>query len=222
MYALTTALFGLAAVVVAQQTPCTSMLPGYGPTPTPNDETSFKALPAFASAASNAATPSLYQNVFTNLNASEFASSNNVYLGYYALKTYDAGACTAICDNTTGCVGTNLYFERNPTLLPGDACPNPTAMTVIKCALWGSPVTGQAATNDGQWQDQFHVLVAGSNGYMKLPAQACSAISSAWSPSKTGYSWPTSAGAQNWGGPSGFKTTAWPSAATAAGGRQGW
>ena len=33
------------------------------------------------------------------------------------------------------------------------------------------------------------VQIAGSNGYMKLPSQACSAISSAWS--RTTYSWPT-------------------------------
>ncbi|KAK0929223.1 hypothetical protein LTR29_017153, partial [Friedmanniomyces endolithicus] len=86
------------------------------------------------------------------------------------------------------------YFERDPSLLPdATLCPNPAALTVIKCALWGSPVTAQQATNDGQFQADFHVLIAGSNGYMKLPSQACSAISAAWGGSSSGYSWPTGA-----------------------------
>ncbi|TKA82957.1 hypothetical protein B0A55_01544 [Friedmanniomyces simplex] len=239
MYALS-ALLGLAATLLARSavadttTACSPQPSGHGPVPSPNDEATFKTYPAFASAASNAAAPALYQRVFTNLNASEFASSSNVYLGYYELKSYDAGACTALCDQTSGCVGTNLYFERDPSLLPAAACPNPTALTVIKCALWGSPVTAQQATNDGQYQASFHVLIAGSNGYMKLPSQACSAISSAWGGS--GYSWPTGGMPPNWQSftaSPGFGTafrpaTSWPSSATAgpmgyaAAGPRGW
>ncbi|KAK5676596.1 hypothetical protein LTS10_010897 [Elasticomyces elasticus] len=224
MYALTASLVALAATVAhaADTTSACSAQPvGYGPIPSPNDEATFKTLPAFASAANNAATPALYQRVFTNLNASEFASSSNVYLGYYELKSYDAAACTALCDQTSGCVGTNLYFERNPSLLPAASCANPTALTTIKCALWGSPVTPQQAINDGQFQGKFHVLIAGSNGYMKLPSQACSAISSAWSGSS--YSWPTGAMPPNWQSfttGSGYGTAyrpaaSWPSSATA-------
>ena len=135
-------------------------LPPLRPVPTPNTEAAWKTYSVFASTASNAVTPSLYQRTFTNLNGSELAASSNVYLGYYELKSYDPAACTAICDTTPGCVGTNLYYERQPTLLPAAACPNPTAQTVIKCALWGSPVTAADATNDGQFAANFHVLVS--------------------------------------------------------------
>ncbi|KAK3070811.1 hypothetical protein LTR53_009790 [Teratosphaeriaceae sp. CCFEE 6253] len=220
MYALTAGLLGLAAIARAVDTTsdCSAQPAGYGPVPSPNTDAAFKTYAPFASAANSAAAPALYQRVFTNLNASEFATSSNVYLGYYELKSYDAAACTALCDQSSGCVGTNLYFERSPSLLPAASCPNPTAITVIKCALWGSPVTQGQATNDGQYQANFHVLIAGSNGYMKLPSQACSAISSAWS--GNAYSWPTGT-APNWQSfTTGFGTaytpvTAWPSTATA-------
>ncbi|KAK5109679.1 hypothetical protein LTR62_006801 [Meristemomyces frigidus] len=220
MYVITAAaVLGLTATAFAQSTPCSPMPIGYGPVPSPNTEAAFKTFSSFASAASNAITPQLYQRIFTNLNASETAGSSNVYLGYYELKTYDPASCTAICDTTSGCVGTNLYFERDPSLVPGDACPNPTALTLIK---W-SPVTVQAATNDGQYQAQFHVLIAGSNGYMKLPSQACSAISSAWGGDS--YSFPTGAGQQNWqswtqSAPANFRAaTSFPNAAIAGAGR---
>lgn len=89
-------------------------------------------------------------------------------MGYYELKSYDPASCTAICDQTSGCVGTNLYFERKPSLLPAARCPDPPAITLINCALWGSPVTPAEATNDGQYQQEFHVVIAGSNGRCKL------------------------------------------------------
>ena len=162
MLALLAAVTGLAAVASAATATsgCSPQATGYGPVPSPNTEAAFKTNAAFASAASNAVTPSLYQRTFVNLNASESASSSNVYMGYYELKSYDPASCTALCDSTSGCVGTNLYFERDPSLLPAAACPNPAALTVIKCALWGSPVTAAQATNDGQYQEQFHVLVS--------------------------------------------------------------
>lgn len=187
------ALLGLAT---AQTTlPCSQQPVGYGPIPSPNTDTAFSAFTTFSSLANAATAPSGYQRTFTNLNGSElYDPTTMVYMGYQTLTTYDAGSCAALCDSTTGCVGTNLYFERDPTLNPADACPNPTAQTLIKCVLWGSPVTPGAATNYGQWREQFHVVIAGSNGYFKLPAQACSAISSAYN--GNGYSWPT--GKVNW------------------------
>lgn len=118
MYALTAAVIGFAAVARAVDTTqdCSPQPVGYGPVPSPNTDAAFKAEPRFATAATNAATPPLYQRVFTNLNASEFATSSNVYLGYYELKSYDPAACTAICDQTSGCVGTNLYAIPLPVL----------------------------------------------------------------------------------------------------------
>lgn len=197
LYAIATAtLLGLAAAQTVDSTqPCALQPAGHGPIPSPNTDTAFAAFNTFSSIANAATAPSGWQRTFTNLNASElYDPTTMVYLGYQALNVYDAGQCAALCDNTTGCVGTNLYYERNPTLLPADACPDPTAQTVIKCTLWGSPVTPAAATNYGQWREHFHVVIAGSNAYMKLPAQACSAISAAYNGS--GYSWPT--GKVNW------------------------
>jgi len=111
MFALTAAVLGLAVVAQAVDTTqdCSPQPVGYGPVPSPNTDAAFKVGPRFAAAANSAVTPPLYQKVFSNLNASEFATASNVYLGYYELKSYDAAACTAICDQTSGCVGTNLY-----------------------------------------------------------------------------------------------------------------
>lgn len=172
MFAVLAVLAGLTAIASAQASTsaCSPQPTGYGPVPTPNTDTAFASYAPFASAANDAATPSLYQRTFVNLNASEFATSGNVYMGYYELKAYDPASCTAICDSTSGCVGTNLYFERDPSLLPAAACPNPTALTVIKCALWGSPVTAAQATNDGQYQQQFHVLASHLAHRMKIEA----------------------------------------------------
>lgn len=50
---------------------------------------------------------------------------------------------------------------------PGDTCEDPPSTTVIKCVFWGGPVTSDTATNEGQWREDFHVVIAGSNGYVK-------------------------------------------------------
>ncbi|KAK1811883.1 hypothetical protein LTR12_013726 [Friedmanniomyces endolithicus] len=169
MYALPiAAALGFAALTTVSAadttSPCSPQPSGYGPLPSPNDEATFKTFPSFASAANSAVAPPLYQRIFANLNASEFATAANVYLGYYELKSYDAAACTALCDQSSG------YFERDPSLLPdATLCPNPAALTVIKCALWGSPVTAQQATNDGQFQADFHVLVCSTPHPSTLP-----------------------------------------------------
>jgi len=36
---------------------------------------------------------------------------------------------------------------------------------MIKCTLWGAQINSALATNNGQYRDQFHVVIAGSNGY---------------------------------------------------------
>jgi hypothetical protein len=58
-------------------------------------------------------------------------------------------------------------FERAPTQNPAATCPNPPSTTLIKCNYWGSPLSEATATNDGQWRNDFHVLVSGVNGYNK-------------------------------------------------------
>lgn len=61
----------------------------------------------------------------------------------------------------------HLVFERDPSVDPGTGtnCNDPPSTTLIKCSFWGSPIDSSTATNTGQWRMNFHVLIAGSNGY---------------------------------------------------------
>ncbi|KAF2734582.1 hypothetical protein EJ04DRAFT_523565 [Polyplosphaeria fusca] len=122
---------------------------------------------AFAQAANAAGTPSGYVQTFKNLQASVQEIG---YLTYKVLQSaeYDVNNCAAFCDGVKFCLGFNIYFERDPSLEPASSCPNPAPMTNIKCSLYGYPVYSESATNTGQWRDQFHVVIAGSNGYSKL------------------------------------------------------
>jgi len=47
-------------------------------------------------------------------------------------------------------------------------------LTYIKCSIFGGLLTTSAAKNSGQWQSNFHVVIAGSNIYIatapKVPA----------------------------------------------------
>ena len=99
----------------------------------------------------------------------------NTYLGLYTLQSYDTIKCQELCDSATACYGINIYFERDPSVNPAAGCDNPASITNIKCTLWGSQVSGDAATNTGQWRDSFHVVIAGSNGMplYKSPFNPC-------------------------------------------------
>ena len=103
-----------------------------------------------------------YQAVFINSNASLSASN---YMGLYTLTTYDTLGCASQCDQASGCQAFNMYIERDPSLnANADSCPNPPSTTNYKCTLWGAPVSVNEATNFGQYQDSFQVVIAGSNG----------------------------------------------------------
>ena len=122
-----------------------------------------------AQAALNAATPSGYVRNFQNLQAS---TQQIYYLTYKTLDaTYDVQACADFCDSEKYCNGFNIYFERDPSVDPSSACPNPPPVTNIKCAIYGYPVASGSATNEGQYRgpedasgEAFHVVIAGSNG----------------------------------------------------------
>ncbi|KAF1995427.1 hypothetical protein P154DRAFT_500294 [Amniculicola lignicola CBS 123094] len=129
---------------------------------------------ALSQAAQDAATPKGYTKAFTNLQGS------TQQIGYLTFKTitsdvYDTQACADFCDNVNYCLGFNIYFERDPSVDPAAACPNPKPVTNIKCSLYGYPVIAKTATNMGQWRgpedstgEVFHVVIVGSNGYSKL------------------------------------------------------
>jgi hypothetical protein len=50
---------------------------------------------------------------------------------------------------------------------PGAACPNPASTTRIKCDLWKGALTEGATKNEGHFQNDFQVVIAGSNSYVK-------------------------------------------------------
>jgi len=89
------------------------------------------------------------------------------------LESYDVSGCASFCDQTDLCTAFNLYIERDPSLNPTSGetnatyCPNPSSVTNYKCSLWGSSIDASSATNYGDYQEQFQVVIAASNGYDK-------------------------------------------------------
>jgi hypothetical protein len=95
------------------------------------------------------------------------ASSNAYgYMGFTTLSSYDSNASAEKCNAITDCIAINIFFERDATLDVGPACPNPPSTTNIKCVFWGGPVSASNANNYGYTDNQFQVLIAGSNGYV--------------------------------------------------------
>lgn len=176
----TIVLFSLAGLAATAPQPITNLDPlfkrgscaaqpdGYGPqTHNPDTAAAFVANKVYCNAAENAKTPSGYQQSFVSLQG---ATTTSNYLTYYDLQAYDPSVCQAKCDAVTGCKAFNLYFERDPTVDPDtNKCPNPPSFTNVKCSLWGTTITSASATNVGQYRAGFQVVIAGSNGYNKLP-----------------------------------------------------
>ena len=143
---------------------CSTQPGGYGPQVTPDTVAAFEAYTPFHSEAQAAVAPKGYVQTFANLNASVSGSS---YLGYYLLTSYDTVGCSQYCDNTTLCTGFNLYIERDPSVNPAANCSNPPSITNYGCSLWGSGVSASAATNSGQYRNDFQVVIVASDGYEK-------------------------------------------------------
>ncbi|KAI0153061.1 hypothetical protein GGR57DRAFT_492494 [Xylariaceae sp. FL1272] len=138
---------------------------GAGPIPSTDTAAAFLAFSDLSDAAENAAVPAGYVSAFTNLQAS---SSAYGYLGFTNLDSYDPAACAAKCDTIgDACSGVNIYFERDPSVTPGAGCPNPASTTNIKCVFWGGSLNTANSKNVGSSREQFEVVIAGSNGYMK-------------------------------------------------------
>lgn len=143
----------------------------YGPKPGEDTVGAFLSFSTFQEFSAGATEPQGYTKSFQNKQASV---SGNTYMGLKTLASYDTIECAQFCDATYGCRGFNIYFERDPSVNPADACPNPPSITNVKCTLWGAGVTPESATNDGQWRgpmdvngQAFHVVIAGSSGYNK-------------------------------------------------------
>ncbi|KAK8119239.1 uncharacterized protein PG998_003865 [Apiospora kogelbergensis] len=151
------------SIVNIKRSPCQTQPVGAGPVPSPDTASAFLSYAAFASQASAAPVPSGYTQAFSNIAAS---SSAYGYMGYTTLQSYDTALCASKCDAISGCSAINIYFERDPTVEPADACANPASTTNIKCVFWGGPVSKDNSKNAGQWRNKFQVVIAGSNGYV--------------------------------------------------------
>ncbi|KAJ6261569.1 hypothetical protein Dda_4239 [Drechslerella dactyloides] len=120
----------------------------------------------------NPSTIGPYTKVFDGL----IGSVNQMgYLGLTTINSYDLTFCRNKCDTKVGCLGFNLYVERNPSLNPGPGCPNPAPITNYKCTLWGFPFLAGAADNTGQTRTDFKVVIAASVAYVKPYTGSCSA-----------------------------------------------
>jgi hypothetical protein len=60
-----------------------------------------------------------------------------------------------------------MFYERAPIVEPAAACLNPSSTTLIKCDLWSGTIEPDIPLNEGQLRKNFHVVIAGSNGYVK-------------------------------------------------------
>ncbi|KAI4087526.1 MAG: hypothetical protein LQ344_006721 [Seirophora lacunosa] len=144
---------------------CAPQPAGSGPVSSPDTPEAFLVNPAYPELAQSAPTPDGYSAAMINGAGSLSASK---YMGLRTLKSYDTLGCASLCDQATGCQAFNMYIERDPTLDPNMIdCPNPPSLTNFKCTLWGATVSAAQATNKGQWRDEFHVVIAGSNAYNK-------------------------------------------------------
>ncbi|KAI0894267.1 hypothetical protein F4806DRAFT_498050 [Annulohypoxylon nitens] len=150
--------------ITARQTACEPLPSGAGPVPTPDTDSSFLNYSIFSTNASNASTPSGYNETYIDLHA---RSESYGYLGFNTIDSYDTQYCATQCSTVwRGCQGFNIFFERDPSVQPGPNCTNPPSTTTIKCIFWGGLVSAETASNDGQYIADFHVVIAGSNGYM--------------------------------------------------------
>ncbi|KAI9691281.1 MAG: hypothetical protein M1820_009812 [Bogoriella megaspora] len=147
-----------------RDTDCQKYAKGSAPPTTPDTPDAFSSNTNYTDISSSALVPNGYIKTFQSLDGAVESPS---YLGYYTLKSYDAIKCQELCDAASGCNAFNVYIERDPSVNPADACPNPPSTINYKCSLFGAPVCDAEATNKGQWRKQFQVKISGSNGYVK-------------------------------------------------------
>ena len=90
-----------------------------GPVASPDTDSAFLSNSALSSTASSAPVPQGYSQAFTNAKG---ATQQGAYMGYYTLNSYDTVKCGQYCDAADGCMAFNIYYERDPTVVPTDSC----------------------------------------------------------------------------------------------------
>ncbi|THX00725.1 hypothetical protein D6D13_09354 [Aureobasidium pullulans] len=137
----------------------------YTYTTSTNTDVAFLNDNTYSDAANSAGTPEGWNPTFKNLKGSV---STSAYLGYVSYPSYNPDVCAAECLKRTGCLSFNIFFERNPIVDPSPAggnCPQPDSQTALKCTFWGVPIEKESAVNVGQYRNDYHVVISGSNGY---------------------------------------------------------
>ncbi|KAF4309069.1 hypothetical protein GTA08_BOTSDO02464 [Botryosphaeria dothidea] len=145
-------------------TQCTPLPQGAGPVPQPDTAEAFLADGDLSSTANNAQTPDGWVLAFQNKQGSTQQAG---YRGLYTMNSYSPSDCAAECAKDKYCQAFNVYFERDPSIRAGPDCADPPSTTLIKCTFYGFKISAETATNVGQYQQDFHVVIAGSNGYNK-------------------------------------------------------
>ncbi|USP75060.1 hypothetical protein yc1106_02334 [Curvularia clavata] len=157
--------------------PCAAQPNAYAPNTTPDTVDAFKNNPVYHKMATSAKTPDGWESAFTDLSGSVTGSG---YLGYFEMTSYDPLTCAKKCDDTKTCTGFNVFVERDPKWNPEQcSCDKADSVARFKCTLWGQDVTKESATNVGQTQSGFEVIIVASNGYNKKaytppPPPSCS------------------------------------------------
>lgn len=183
-----------AAQPPASTGPCSQVTAVLSPQPSLVSANDFITSPQLRSNALSATTPSGYTPVFQGYYES---LSMNGYLGYTELGGYDTDACAFQCDRVSACVGFNIWYERNagqepyPQYSQAD-CPNPPAITRVKCSIWSQQPSGLSATNYGGWRVGFALAIAGSNAYVKTSSYK--AASAGPATSVTNFNYPSALG----------------------------
>ncbi|KAF1813563.1 hypothetical protein P152DRAFT_513779 [Eremomyces bilateralis CBS 781.70] len=158
---------------------CAPLFSGSGPTISPDTPEAFlnsqglkvQALRMALSAA--ALTPDGYRSAFSGLQA--FVSTDS-FQAVHILQQYDPVVCAELCNQSEGCLGFNVFIERNPSAVPDDGdCSNPPSITNFKCTIFSSSITSDLATDAVTMAYGFSVVVTGSNGYNKVAAPQSSA-----------------------------------------------
>lgn len=153
----------------------------------PDTAASFLAYAAFSqvATAAGAKPPDRYSVVpgWVDLKASNGDGAG--YLGYILseLSDYSPDQCANLCSSWSGsasCASFVIFYERAPELVspttnaPSAACPassDSASVTLIKCVFYSVPLYSANATNVGQYQDDFHVVIAGSTAFnLEAPA----------------------------------------------------
>lgn len=137
---------------------------GYGFPTIPDTVLAFQLDPIFLAESLLGIYAPGYTRSFSELNASVSTSD---YMGYYTLTTYNVTGCASFCNSASGCEAFNVFVERDPALNPAAACLNPPSTINYKCTLWGTKIDAAVATNQGQYRENFEVVISGSNGFNK-------------------------------------------------------